>query len=42
MPIYGKTFKNVLLQKYNSPMILKLDMEHYVHRLYEVYINNDP
>ena len=26
----------------NSPMIMKLDMEHYVTKLYKVCINDDP
>ena len=26
----------------NSPMIMKLGMEHYVLKLYTVYINDDP
>ena len=41
MSIYGKN-----LQKYSptelSPMIMKLGMEHYVHKLYKVYLNDDP
>ena len=41
MPIYDKN-----LQKSSSielsPIIFKLGMEHYVIKLYKVYINNDP
>ena len=37
MPIYGKN-----LQKSYSPMILKLGMDHYDLKLYNVYINDDP
>ena len=37
MPIHGKN-----LQKSDSPMTLKLGMEHYVLKLYKVYINDDP
>ena len=39
MPIYGKNLQN------SSPtelMILKYGMEHYVLKLYKVYINDDP
>ena len=41
MPIYGKKVQNFLLHKY-SPMIMKLDLEHYVLKLYKVYINDEP
>ena len=42
-PIYGKklkTFKKFLLQ--NCPMIKKLGMEHYVLKLFESFMNDDP
>ena len=38
MLIYGKN----LQKSSNSPMIMKLGMEHYVLKLYKVYINDDP
>ena len=38
--IYGKNFKNLLLQ--NCPMIMKLGTEHYVLKLFESYMNDDP
>ena len=38
--IYGKIFKNLLLQ--NCHMIMKLGMEHYVLKLFESYMNDDP
>ena len=38
-PIYGKNLKNLFLQN-NSPMIMKLGMEHYELKLYTVYIND--
>ena len=39
MPIFGK---NIQKSSPYSPMILKLGMEHYVLKLYKVYINDDP
>ena len=36
-----KTFKN-LSSRTKSPMTLKLDMQHLGHKLYKVYINDDP
>ena len=41
MPIYGKSLKIFSYKSY-SPMILKLDMEHYVLKLYKVYMNDYP
>ena len=41
MLIYGKTFKNLLLQNPN-PMIMKLDMQHWDLQLFHVYINYVP
>ena len=38
--IYGKIFKNLLLQ--NCHMIMKLGMEHYVLTLFESYMNDNP
>ena len=41
-PIYMvKTFKNFLLQA-KKPEDLELGMEHRCHKLYKVYINDDP
>ena len=37
-----KTFKNLFLIITNSPMIMKLGMEHYELKLYTAYINDDP
>ena len=39
MPIYGKNLQKSLTEL--SPMIMKLGMEHYVLKLYKVYINDD-
>ena len=36
-----KTFKK-LSYRTNSPMIMKLGMEHYVLKFYKIYINDDP
>ena len=36
MPVYG-----IFFFRTNSPMIMKLGMEHYVLKLYKVYINDD-
>ena len=41
MPIYGKSFKNILLQN-RSPMIMKLGMQHWGLKFYNVHINGDP
>ena len=40
MPIYGKPVK--IFYRTNSPMIMNLSMQHYVLKLYKVYINDDP
>ena len=42
MPIYDKKPVKLFYYRSNSPMILKLGMEHYVPKLYKVYINDDP
>ena len=41
MPIYGKTFKNLLLQT-GSPLILNLGMQHRGLKFYKVCINGEP
>ena len=42
MPIYGKTFQKSSPKEFIIViMILKLGMEHYVLKLYKVYINDD-
>ena len=41
-PIYGKIFQKYFFYRTNSPMIMKLRMEHLELNLYTVYINNDP
>ena len=33
---------NVFSYRTNSPLIMKFGMEHYVLKLYKVYINDDP
>ena len=38
--IYGKNHQKS--SPTNSPMIMKLGMEHYVLKLFKVYINDDP
>ena len=40
MLFYGKPSK--ISYKTNTPMIMKLGMEHYVLKLYKVYINDYP
>ena len=43
MSIYGKNLKDLLPQNYSTRTInMKLGMEHYVLRLYKVYINSYP
>ena len=42
MPIYGKNLQNLFSYRTNSLMIMKLGMEHYVLKLYKLYINDDP
>ena len=45
MPIYDKNLQKsspTELIYICSPMIMKLGMEHYVLKLYKVYINDDP
>ena len=42
MPIYGNFLKKIFSYRTNRPMIMKLGMEHYVLKLYKVYINDDP
>ena len=42
MPIYGKKPSKSFSYRTNSPMILKLGMEHYEIKLYIVSINDDP
>ena len=39
-PIYGKKPSKIFYRT-NSPMIMKLGMEHYILKLYKVYINDD-
>ena len=39
MPIYDKTFKNLLTR---SPIILKLGMNHWGLKVYKFYINDAP
>ena len=41
-PIYGKNLNKNFSYRTNSPMIMKLGMEHYVLKLYKVYINDNP
>ena len=41
-PIYGKNLQKNFFYRTNSPMIMKLGMEHYKQKLYTFYINNDP
>ena len=43
MLIYGKNIqKSSSTLRTNSPMIMKLSIEQYVHTLFNVYINGDP
>ena len=42
MPIYGKNLQKIFSYRTNSPMVMKLGMEHYVLKPYKVYINDDP
>ena len=41
-PFYGKNLSKIFFYRTNSPMIMKLGMEHYELKLYTVYINDDP
>ena len=42
MLIYSKKLSKLFSYRTNSPMIMKLCMEQYVRKLYNVYINDDP
>ena len=42
MPIYGKNLEKIISYRTYRPMIFKLGMEHYVFKIYKVYINDDP
>ena len=42
MTIYGKKPSKILSYRTNSPMIMKLGMEHYVLKFFKIYINDDP
>ena len=41
-PIYGKKPSKVFSYRTKGPMIMKFGIEHYVLKLYKVYINDDP
>ena len=42
MLMNGKKPSKIFSYRTNSPMIMKLGMEQYVLKFYNVYINNDP
>ena len=42
MPIYGKNIKIYLLLNQKRPMTLKVGMQHWVLKYYQIYSNNDP
>ena len=42
MPIYGKNLKKFFFSKTKRPMALKLGMQHWVLKYYQVCSNNDP
>ena len=41
MPVYSKKHQKIFYRT-NSPVIMKLAMDHYVLKLYKIYINDDP
>ena len=42
MPIYGKNLLKKFCYRTNSPMTMQLGMEHYVLKLYKVFMNDEP
>ena len=42
MPIYGKNLKKIFFSGTNRPMTLKLGMQHWVLKDYQVCSNDDP
>ena len=42
MPIYIKNLQKIFSCRTNIPIIMKFGMEHYILKLYRVYINVDP
>ena len=42
MPIYGKNLKKNFFSGTQKPMTLKLGMQHWVDKYYQIYSNDDP
>ena len=42
MPIYGKNLKKIFFTGTKRPMTLKVGMQHWVLKCYQVYSNDDP
>ena len=42
IPIYGKNLKKIFFSGTKRPMTLKLGMQHWVLKYYQVYSNDDP
>ena len=42
MPIYGKNLKKIFFSRTKWPMTLKLGMQHWVLKCYQVCSNDDP
>ena len=42
MPIYVKNLKKIIFSGIEEPMTLKVGMQHWVLKYYQVYSNDDP